>query len=223
MQPIDKTIKLNVDKLKSLLLQRRATRETFKLPMTQDQAADFLLAGVMGEVEYRHGVFEDTPVLRGYINKVSQWLTSSDHKFGLVLCGTCGNGKTTLMRAICSVINFLNIKDQYNDSYSIGILSAKDIAHKNKDDYTAYKQICGRTMLAIDDLGFESAEVLSYGNVLNPLIDLIEQRYTDQLFTLITTNLTPEQIRERYGDRIADRFNEMMTKIIFTNSSYRTR
>ena len=39
--------------------------------------------------------------------------------------------------------------------------------------------------------------------------------------TLITTNLTPQQIREHYGDRIADRLNEMVKKIVFNNSTYR--
>ena len=76
-------------------------------------------------------------------------------------------------------------------------------------------------MLAIDDLGTEPAEVLDYGNVLNPAIDLLSARYTDQLFTVVTTNLTPKQIREHYGDRIADRFNEMFERIVFYNSTYR--
>ena len=38
--------------------------------------------------------------------------------------------------------------------------------------------------------------------------------------TLITTNLTPQQIREHYGDRIADRLNEMVKKIVFSNATY---
>ncbi len=38
----------------------------------------------------------------------------------------------------------------------------------------------------------------------------------------MTTNLTPEGIRKRYGDRIADRLNEMAIVIPFKNPSYRT-
>ena len=76
-------------------------------------------------------------------------------------------------------------------------------------------------MLAIDDLGTEPAEVLSYGNVLSPVIDLLSRRYDDQLFTIVTTNLTPKQIREHYGERMADRFNEMFERIIFDNPTYR--
>ena len=39
---------------------------------------------------------------------------------------------------------------------------------------------------------------------------------------LITTNLTPQQIREHYGDRIADRLKEMVKKIVFSNATYHT-
>ena len=78
-------------------------------------------------------------------------------------------------------------------------------------------------MLAIDDLGIEPAEVMDYGNILNPVIDLISYRYNEQLFTIVTTNLNPKQIRDKYGDRIADRFNEMMKKVIFENDSYRSK
>lgn len=47
-------------------------------------------------------------------------------------------------------------------------------------------------------------------------------RYDAQLFTVFTTNLEPKEIRQRYGDRIADRLNEMMTKVVYRNLTYRT-
>ena len=76
-------------------------------------------------------------------------------------------------------------------------------------------------LLAIDDLGKEPAEVMNYGNIINPMVELIEKRYKRQLFTLATTNLTPRQIREKYGARMADRFNEMFNVVIFKSESYR--
>ena len=77
-------------------------------------------------------------------------------------------------------------------------------------------------MLGIDDLGTEPSEVLDYGNIYTPVIDLLTKRYEEQLFTIITTNLTPQQIRGHYDDRIADRLNEMIKKIVFNNCTYRT-
>lgn len=76
-------------------------------------------------------------------------------------------------------------------------------------------------ILCIDDMGLEPTEVLDFGNSINPVIEILEHRYRQQLFTFITTNLTPRQIREKYGDRIADRFNEMMKCIVYTNTTFR--
>ena len=76
-------------------------------------------------------------------------------------------------------------------------------------------------VLCIDDLGLEPTEVLDFGNAINPVIEIMEHRYRQQLFTFITTNLTPKQIREKYGDRIADRFNEIMKCIVFANPTFR--
>jgi DNA replication protein DnaC len=90
-----------------------------------------------------------------------------------------------------------------------------------KADYQAWEKLCQVDMLAIDDLGIEPVEVMDFGNVLCPVVDLLTKRYDMQLFTIITTNLTPSEIREKYGDRIADRMNEMMVKIIFNNDTYR--
>jgi DNA replication protein DnaC len=70
-------------------------------------------------------------------------------------------------------------------------------------------------------MGLEPTEILDYGNAINPVIEIMEQRYKQQLFTFITTNLTPSQIREKYGDRIADRFNETTKCIVYTNPTFR--
>jgi DNA replication protein DnaC len=75
--------------------------------------------------------------------------------------------------------------------------------------------------LAIDDLGLEPAEIMNYGNVITPAVELLSHRYNEQLMTIVTTNLDPSQIKQKYGVRIADRFREMFLKVIFKNGSYR--
>lgn len=62
-------------------------------------------------------------------------------------------------------------------------------------------------MLAIDDLDTEPVEVMDYGNIITPVINLLTKRYEAHLFTIVTTNLYPKEIHKRYGDRIADRLN----------------
>ena len=117
----------------------------------------------------------------------------------------------------------LNIPKPYNDgTYGIQIVDAKYIAYLCKNNYESYRKLISVDMLGIDDLGTEPSEVMDYGNVYTPVIDLLTKRYEEQLFTIITTNLIPQQIREHYGDRIADRLNEMVKKIVFNNATYRT-
>lgn len=83
------------------------------------------------------------------------------------------------------------------------------------------KKLFTSEMLGIDDLGEEPKEVMSYGMIHTPLIDLICERYNRQLPTVITTNLNTDQLSEKYGKRVGDRFREMVEIITFTNPSYR--
>lgn len=103
------------------------------------------------------------------------------------------------------------------------MVDAKYVAKLCKLNFKDFIRLSRTEMLAIDDLGTEPTEVMDYGNISYPLIDLLTQRYELQLFTIITTNLTGQAIREKYGDRIADRLNEMMERVGFDNPSYRSK
>lgn len=173
------------------------------------------------EVEYRRRKFADDAETNKNIESFAKFLTSDVSKFGVLFCGLCGNGKTTLLRAFQNATNYLCSRGMFEDSkVGISIVDAKEVAQYARD-LKQFHSLRSRDMLAVEDMGREPTEVLEYGNVLNPVIDLLEYRYNEQLFTLITTNLQPKEIREKYGDRIADRFNEMFDKIIFNNSTYR--
>lgn len=176
-----------------------------------------LTAAYQAEVEYRHRQFIEDKETYANISKVADYLTQDSSKFGIILLGTSGNGKTTLVRAVQQSLNFLSRRGIIDEG--LCIVDAKDIVTtKNEKDK---RNLRSRPLLAIEDMGREPTEVLEYGNVLNPVIDLLEYRYDAQLFTMITTNLNPSEIRQKYGARIADRFNEMFERVIFKNQTYR--
>ena len=195
------------------LRQRRNTPPRFRLPLTMAQAAAALLDAYSGEVERRSRTLVQDDSTLANIDALATFLTSDSPKFGVMLCGTPGNGKTTLAHSLAVVINSYNL-------IPMTIINARNIAYYSQNA-GFINDISDAGKLAIDDLGMEPTEVVEYGNVLNPIIDLIEYRYLRQLFTLVTTNLTAEQIRKKYGNRIADRFNEMLEVIVFKNQSYR--
>ena len=211
---------LSADQVMFQLLHQRTTTERFKLPYSSEETSNMLMAGVKAEVEKRCRKFEYNNFLRNQASQIADWLTNDNSAFGLLLCGKCGNGKTTFVKAFQQLLVILNPKDE---GYSIGmkIRDARTISNICKRDYKLWESICWEPMLAIDDLGTEPVEVLDFGNVLSPIVDLLYRRYEQQLFTIVTTNLTPGEIRKRYGDRIADRLNEMMVKVIFENDTYR--
>lgn len=120
----------------------------FRLPVNEDKAYELLLAAIIAEVQFRHRKFVYNEFIDDQLRQIAKWLTTSSPKFGMVLCGGCGN-------------------------------------------------------------------------IITPIIDLLTKRYEAQLFTIVTTNLDPKDIRKRYGDRIADRLNEMMAKIVYRNPTYR--
>lgn len=215
--------KIDVEGLKKSLLQRRPMKVRFKLPMSEEEAYAYLLAEFMVEVECRHRTFCSNEYLETQLHDMANWLTSPFSYFGIMLCGGCGNGKSTMLKAFQQLLNDLRIPKPHNDgTYGIQIVDAKYIAYQCKNSYDAYRKLIKVDMLGIDDLGTEPSEVMDYGNVYTPVIDLLTKRYEEQLFTVITTNLTPQQIRGHYGARIADRLNEMVKKIVFNNETYRT-
>lgn len=208
-----------------MLSRRRNMRSRFSLQMSFEDAKKALSVAVEVEVKSRYGTFELTEDVDSQLSKMAKWLVSKNQKCGMMFCGGVGNGKTTLMKAFQNLLNTLNIRNE-NDTegyrpYGIRIVDAKSIVEKyqtNRHEFVGMKRC---DMLGIDDLGNEQLEILEYGNVYTPVVDLLSARYENQLFTIVSTNLTPSQIRERYGERIADRFNEMMERIVFKNSTFR--
>ena len=192
--------------------------------MSVAQASNILLAAVQAEVAYRRRSFSMTDALAGQIDRMSTWLTDDSSKFAAVLCGGCGNGKTTFVKAFQNMLSYLNIPvpDSPGKRFWMRLCDAREIAYVARTDYPAFLALIRIPMLAIDDVGIEPLEVMEYGNAVNPIAELLTKRYDEQLFTLMTTNLTPDGIRRRYGDRIADRLNEMAIVIPFKNPTYRT-
>ena len=190
--------------------------------MSFDDTRVYLLAAYQAEVERRHRVFERNEYFDAQLNLIAKYLTGGSKKFGLMFCGLCGNGKTTWAKALQLLVSGLNLKNPINNLYYVfPLCNAKDLAMRSKGNYNDWRNVMRYQLMIVDDLGTEPREVMEFGNVYTPLIDLITTRYEEQLYTIFTTNLTPAQLEEKYGKRIVDRLNEMVEKIVFENESYR--
>lgn len=178
----------------------------------------------MAEVEWRGRQYVADSEVRANISKIATFLVSEKTKFGIMFCGVCGNGKTTMLRALKAGTECL-AKWGYSTQEDDDAKLMHEMLEVEAVDLPALmRQECFKDTprLIIDDLGQEPSEVVEYGNVRRVASALLEYRYDKRLFTAISTNLTPDQLRDKYGRRVTDRMNEMFEIIIFRNGSYRT-
>lgn len=96
--------------------------------MTYQQAKDSMKAAVMAEVERRQMKFAENEALDKQLSLMAEWLTTNDHRFCLLLCGKCGNGKSTLVKGFQNLLNLLGLRDEYGNSIGFAIVDAREIA-----------------------------------------------------------------------------------------------
>jgi DNA replication protein DnaC len=166
------------------------------------------------------------------ISDTANWLCDPNKKPGLLFFGDVGTGKTTLLKAICNTINTMCERDTddrgrrettLDDFSCINLIKAKSIVndYANPAMRPRYDLMSKVALLAIDELGVEPVESKLFGNTSEPIVDMLCERYDRQLCTIISTNLDDAEIKRRYGNRLADRFNEMFATIPFNGQSFR--
>lgn len=155
------------------------------------------------------------------VKKAAKWL-SGKHKTGLLIYGAaCGTGKTTLANAMCTLVNYLFDSVYSQDRKTVYRTTAINLVKLYSDNPEQYKRMVSQELLFIDDLGTEPVNIKIYGNEFSPVTELLYNRYDWQRWTIVTSNLSDEQLKERYGTRIDDRLREMFDRILFQGKSYR--
>lgn len=193
----------------------------FKLPnIKQEDLEQMLLNCYEAEVVKRRMKLIQDNVTVGRIKKVAKWLTG-EYKTGLLLYGaSCGTGKTTIANAICTLISYI-YDGSYNVKKNVYKTTAINLVKLYSDNPDEYRSMANKELLFIDDLGVEAVNIKVYGNEFSPVTELLYNRYDRNLVTILTSNLSDEQMKDRYGARIDDRLREMFDKIHFQGPSYR--
>lgn len=122
----------------------------------------------------------------------------------LIFYGATGVGKTFLTHCIAK-----ELLDSAHTVVYLTSLQLFDILEKNRfhkdDPYTTNEQIAyilNSDLLIIDDLGAE----LTNSFTIPQLYYFIEERHNSKRSTIISTNLSFSDLRERYSERIFSRF-----------------
>lgn len=167
------------------------------------------------------------------INDLFRWCLrlpgSLDPDKGLWIWGSIGTGKSTLMRIInqfCYEMRPGELigNNRYTLPFCLRIRRAIDICDAYAEKGSAgLKDIINIERLCIDDIGTEGQVASYYGNATNVVGDLILRRYDmrRRFQTHATANLTPDDVRRVYGDRVFDRLGEMFNFVFYPGFTHR--
>lgn len=195
------------------------------LPMTKEQAYDFLRTFFRMEVESKWSRYVETDNIKECLMKVAGFLTAETHKRGLFLNGNVGNGKTTLLTCISKLYGYLTAEGyiDYNESKNgFEMISAQELSLSVISDKDMYEKCKKCEKLIIDDVGEDATEVPVFGVNRNPIKDILMYRYEHRLLTIISSNLNATLIKEKYHDeRLSDRLREMYVIVAFKDKSFR--
>ena len=146
--------------------------------------------------EYYDRTVEKYEHLPAY-DEIIDWMVDTKGR-GLMLMGECGLGKSTILNYVIPAI-FRTKTNKILRSVPAKELGAVD---RNKAPF-----------IIIDDLGTESIKN-DYGTKIDAVADAISYAEDSSKTLLITTNLTPQALKERYDERTLDRLRKCKVVII---------
>lgn len=126
---------------------------------------------------------------------------------GIILSGCTGCGKTTLFK----LFYFANTRATEENVRLFSWASCRQIAIDYVDPVNGGLQSLKKYFngsALFDDFGAENL-ASHYGNRADVMGEIIQSRYERKALTFLTTNLSYEQIRDAYGERVSSRLAEM--------------
>lgn len=187
----------------------------------QSGIRDMLEKENFSTLSYDYYQGEDLERFLKTVNACRNFINSFDSDYqNLFFYGTVGTGKSFLSGCIA--------KELIESGHSVIYFSAAGLFetisrnmfdYKNKDDVLSFNgDLRDCDLLIIDDLGTE------YHKAAAPsvLFSLLNQRHLNKKSTVISTNLSLEDLLNRYSDRVFSRITNQYSICKFTGPDIRT-
>jgi len=159
------------------------------------------------------------------LNTVFDWVLGKHEPLkGFILTGSYGNGKSSIMKAALKLVFHIY---GASETYPAGIHEPKYITSKRlsrlfiDNEKVKINELIYAKLIGIDDFGYESKEVRTFGTIVFPFEEITMERYDKKKIILATTNLTPAQIEKIYGGHVLDRLKQMCFWIEMNSGSKR--
>lgn len=130
-----------------------------------------------------------------------KFIADGTAKGGILFYGGVGTGKTFASACICNEL-MDNGKTVLVMNLGLYLIKIQREWAEAENDVLNYVKSCD--LLVIDDLGIEKVTPF----VLEKVFTLIDTRYRSDKPMIITSNLSLDDIKQTFGDRIADRITE---------------
>ena len=185
----------NIDALKKLTIQREA------VPPSQEA-----LRKMAGRL-YSYGYRNDNLEVFDAICQYGAAELERKNRRGLFVKGVSSIGKTLGVAMLAAFFEWPMV--------SADVLEKLFMSDQSEFEATiAARDFFGRPLpLVIDDVGTETFPLVKFGSAYNLMEKVLDFRYREfcrhGARTIITSNLSDEQLRDRYGYRIDERLNEM--------------
>lgn len=164
-----------------------------------------------GGLDYFVNVFSRGAVIKAAWDEanyrpVVDWMTDNQGR-GLLMIGNCGLGKSLIGKYILPYL----IRDSCRKV--VNIFNAQELNSK-PDEILSYH------IIYIDDIGTENVSNI-YGNKRIPFMELCDAVEQKGKLLICSTNLTLDELAEKYGERTIDRLRATTKVIPFVGKSLR--
>jgi len=146
-------------------------------------------------------------------DEIAKWLTDNKGR-GLLFYGSNGRGKTVVCQKVIPAIFTYYLKVDYNQYDAI------DLGDTFRNEIGNIELMWNEKPLLIDDIGTESV-INDYGEKHDLVSELIDRAEKTKRLLILTTNLTPSEIGERYGLRTLDRLRSIVKSVKSIGDSLR--
>jgi DNA replication protein DnaC len=141
-------------------------------------------------------------------DEVAAWLSDNRGK-GLLLHGSIGRGKSLMLKYILPLIFITHLNR---------IITVADCG----DNSLNIDEFLRKNIIGLDDVGVEPDRKMKVGTERNVVIEAFNAaEFNDKMFIVASTNLTFEELKKRYGDRIVDRIRHLCHRVVFNGQSLR--
>ena len=171
--------------------------------------------------EFREDVFENAQVaqhmckLKNYLTRYCADFGTSQERRSMLFYGVTGTGKTFLSSCVASALLEQGFAVCFGTAYEYS--KAIEDQHFRNAPGNTESELLDCDLLIIDDLGAEFRTSFTESVLYN----IINTRINRSLPTIVSMNMTIDELKNRYNERISSRLTGVFTSIGFQGGDVR--